>query len=55
MIMRALLALPIIRVANVIIDLDGTAYPPCTDVPVSATTLLASGTHQVTALTESPL
>jgi predicted phage baseplate assembly protein len=54
-IMRALLALPIIRVANVIIDLDGTAYPPCTDVPVSATTLLASGTHQVTALTESPL
>jgi hypothetical protein len=53
-VLRALLALPILRVGTLIIDLDGTDYPACTDVAIPPTALLASGTHQVTVLTEAP-
>jgi hypothetical protein len=53
-VLRALMALNVTRVSNMTIELDGTAYPPCTDVPVPALTLLASAQHVVTVLTEIP-
>jgi hypothetical protein len=52
-VMRALIDLPISRIASMTIGLDGTAYPPCTDVPLPPLTLLASGAHVVTVVTES--
>lgn len=53
-VLRALMALNVTRVASMTIELDGTSYPPCTDVPVPALTLLASAEHAVSVLTESP-
>jgi hypothetical protein len=52
-VLRALMALAVTRVASMTIELDGMTYPPCTDVPVPALTLLASAEHVVTVLTEA--
>ena len=35
------------RVESVVINLDGTAYPPCQDVPIKAGALVFSTDHQV--------
>jgi predicted phage baseplate assembly protein len=35
------------RVESVVINLDGTAYPPCQDVPIQAGALVYSTDHQV--------
>jgi predicted phage baseplate assembly protein len=53
-VLRALMALEVTRVASLTIALDGTSYPPCTDVPLPPLTLLASAEHAISVLTESP-
>jgi predicted phage baseplate assembly protein len=52
-VLRALMALNVTRVASMTIELDGTTYPACTDVPLPPLTLLDSAEHVVTVLTES--
>jgi predicted phage baseplate assembly protein len=47
---HALLLPGVDRLGTVEIALDGTAHPPCTDVPVPAGALLRSGDHEVTIL-----
>jgi predicted phage baseplate assembly protein len=51
-VLRVLTSLPVTRVASMTIELDGTAYPPCTDVALKPLSLLASGEHAVTVFTE---
>ena len=52
-------AMTVIRVRGAVkrraagITLDGTAHPPCTDVPLPPLALLASAGHVVSVLTES--
>jgi predicted phage baseplate assembly protein len=53
-VLRALMALQVTRVASLTIAFNGTSYPPCTDVPVPPLTLLASAEHAISVLTESP-
>lgn len=52
-VLRALIDLPVRRVGNVTIELDGTAWPPCTDVPLPPLALLASAAHEISVFTES--
>jgi hypothetical protein len=52
-VLRALIDLPVTRVASMTIELDGTSYPPCTDVSLPPLMLLASASHEVSVLVES--